>query len=76
MLYLQEKLLGYVPPQKNVTHNKEKNCPMQITPTFHRVDVWQKNHADVWQKPTQFSKAFILQLKNKLKKNPPQSGED
>ena len=25
-------------------------------------------HVDVWQKPTQFCKAIILQLKNKLKK--------
>jgi len=24
-------------------------------------------HADVWQKPTKFCKAFILQLKNKFK---------
>ena len=26
-------------------------------------------HVDVWQKPTQFCKVFILQLKNKLIKN-------
>ena len=57
--------------KKNVTHNQEKNCSMEISPTFHHVDVWQKNHADVWQKPRQFSKAFILQLKNKLKKKSP-----
>ena len=25
-------------------------------------------HVDVWQKPTQFCKSIILQLKNKLKK--------
>ena len=25
-------------------------------------------HVDIWQKPTQFCKAIILQLKNKLKK--------
>ena len=24
-------------------------------------------HVDVWQKPTQFCKAIILQLKNKIK---------
>ena len=73
MLYLQDKLLYYVvkKKKKNVTHNQEKNCSMEISPTFHHVDVWQKNHADVWQKPRQFSKAFILQLKNKLKKKSP-----
>lgn len=29
-------------------------------------------HVDVWQKPTQYCKAIILQLKiNEIKKNPP-----
>ena len=30
------------------------------------IYIWM-THVDVWQKPTQFCKAIILQLKNKFK---------
>ena len=76
------ELICPVPPgQKTKTQNRNnivtnsikvfKNCPHQKERERERagtyVYLWL-THVDVWQKPTQFHKAIILQLKNNKKK--------